>query len=121
GNTIVIGGEGDDTLRGGKGRGILIGGSGQDWMDGAQNDDILIGGRTTLDPKTAANDAALLDLLGTWGSDTEFGARVQALGGTLRSIVLDDGQTDHFTGGGRLDWFFGQPDDDFIDIPEQLN
>jgi hypothetical protein len=45
GSTIVFGGAGTDTLRGGGGPDVLVGGDGNDRLIGGGGDDVLIGGR----------------------------------------------------------------------------
>ena len=49
GNNILVGGDGDDLLVGGNNRDIMIGGNGADRIVGNGQDDVLIAGRTAFD------------------------------------------------------------------------
>jgi hypothetical protein len=76
GNDILVGGAGNDTLIGGDGRDILIGGLGSDTLLGGADDDVLIGGTTAYD----ANNAALVALHAEWvRTDRTYAQRVADL------------------------------------------
>src|SRR5262249_49909240 len=62
GNNILVGGAGNDSLTGGSGRDLLIGGTGADTLNGNGDDDLLIAGTTDYD----ANAAALFALMKEW-------------------------------------------------------
>jgi Ca2+-binding RTX toxin-like protein len=115
----MVGGDGDDILKGGGGRGILIGGLGADRLTGGRDDDILIGGTTDYD----SNDVALLALLTEWNSDRSYEDRVANISSGTGPLLDDlgfllDGDTvhddvdlDRLVGGRGDDWFFGTDDE----------
>ncbi len=115
----MVGGDGDDFLKGGGGRGILIGGLGADRLTGGRDDDILIGGTTDYD----SNDVALLALLTEWNSDRSYEDRVANISNGTGPLLDDlgfllDGDTvhddvdlDRLVGGRGDDWFFGTDDE----------
>jgi hypothetical protein len=115
----MFGGDGDDFLKGGGGRGILIGGLGADRLTGGREDDILIGGTTDYD----SNDVALLALLAEWNSDRSYEDRVANISNGTGPIlddlsfhldgdtVHDDADLDRLIGGRGDDWFFGADDE----------
>jgi SdrD B-like protein/PKD domain-containing protein len=115
----MVGGDGDDILKGGGGRGILIGGLGADRLTGGRDDDILIGGTTDYD----SNDVALLALLTEWNSDRSYEDRVANINNGTGPLLDDlgfllDGDTvhddvdlDRLVGGRGDDWFFGTDDE----------
>jgi hypothetical protein len=115
GNNIIVGGAGNDTLIGGSGRDILIGGDGADTLTGNGDDDILIAGTTDYD----TNEEALCALMAEWGRiDETYATRVNDLingissGGVTchldSSTVHTDAAIDVLTGSSGTDWFFAQ-------------
>jgi Ca2+-binding RTX toxin-like protein len=115
GNNILIGGAGNDTLTGGSSRDILIGGTGADTLTGNGDDDILIAGTTDYD----ANAAALSALMKEWGrTDEDYSTRVNHLGNGIvsggvtyalnASTVHTDTAIDVLYGNSGLDWFLVQ-------------
>ncbi len=114
GNDSLVGGDGIDILLGQAGRDVLIGSDDEDLLSSGDGEDILIGGRTMHDENVLALDA----ILGIWGSNASFDARVATLtssGGLLDTefAVFDDAATDLILGGGGRDLIFG---DDLLDI-----
>ncbi len=111
GADVLVGGDGNDFLNGGTGADILIGGQGIDRLVGGPGDDILIGGATTFD----ADTTALAALHTAWTSGGSADQRVNALltgsgGVTLSSsgagaTVQEDGAIDKLTGAAGTDWF----------------
>jgi hypothetical protein len=115
GNNILVGGAGNDSLTGGSGRDLLIGGAGADTLTGNGDDDILIAGTTDYD----ANAAALFALMKEWGrTDESYSTRVNHLlngivsgGVTYKlnpSTVHTDTAIDVLYGNSGTDWFFAQ-------------
>jgi hypothetical protein len=110
GNSILVGGGGDDELIGGSGRNLLIGGGGHDHLVAGSDDDILVGGRTAYDH----NRPALEAIMAEWGrTDLSYEARVHDLlhgsGGVPAlnaSTVFNDGAVDVLAGGKGRDLFF---------------
>ncbi len=105
-STVVIGGDGNDTLIGGKGRDIMIGGLGRDAISGGDGDDLLIAGRTSFD----SNLTALRALMATWSSNATYNNRINALqtgaGPNLtKTTVFNDGVVDGLMGDADNDWF----------------
>lgn len=123
---MLIGGDGDDVLRGGKGRDILIGGLGADRLGGEQGDDILIGGRTFFDL-----DLHSLSLIrDEWSSNRSYAQRRDNLTGSgsggangnvfliasgVGQTVIEDGAKDRLRGDGGRDWFFANLDAGEVD------
>src|SRR5205823_4743561 len=80
--------------------------------------DVLIGGTTSYDTNTAANNTALLAILGEWLSGDGYTTRISkiraGLGGATgprfnSATVRDDALTDTLTGqlnAADLDWFW---------------
>jgi hypothetical protein len=111
---VLVGGAGNDTLIGGKGRDILIGGLGTDTLRAGSGGDILIGGTTAYDN----NAAALAAVLAEWSrTDLDYATRMAHLSGSLSgglngayllnsSTVQADGMVNSLYGGAGLDWFF---------------
>lgn len=114
GASVLVGGNGDDSLVAGTGRSILIGGTGADSITGGAADDLIIHGSTRYDANTAALDA----LLAEWSRTTAtYAQRVTRLrtgvGGLngankLTGAVADDLATDSMSGGAGQDWFFAR-------------
>jgi uncharacterized repeat protein (TIGR01451 family) len=127
GNSIVIGGDGNDSVTGGSGRDILIGGRGLDQLKGGAGDDILIAGPTVFD----GNLSALFGLMKEWGDiGTDFATRVQHLRGSLAGgangtnvlnnlTVQADTSVDQLAGQADSDWFLvagGKKADKVLDV-----
>ncbi|HEV3344818.1 MAG TPA: PKD domain-containing protein, partial [Pirellulales bacterium] len=123
-NDILVGGPGNDTLWGGRGRNLLIGGLGSDTLHAGSADDILIGGTTQYDNNLAALNA----IMSEWGrTDLSYQARINDLSGPSGGLngsyflnsttVHDDGAVDYLYGGSGQDWFFyhaSQPNADVV-------
>ncbi len=124
--TILLGGLGNDSLRGGSGRDILIGGLGADTIEGLGGDDLLIAGETSYD----RDRVALLLVQSEWTNTTRnFATRVSNLRGTgtgqrsnntvflnITTVFSDSEFVDRLTGdltGGpkNQDWFWGELDE----------
>ena len=104
GSDILVGGAGNDILSGGGGRDLLIGGAGADSLAGGGGDDLLVGESTAYDPNLAALEAILAE----WTSPDDYATRVAKLtngGGLNGSYVLsgasliDDLAINTLTGG----------------------
>jgi CSLREA domain-containing protein len=114
--TLLDGGAGNDTLRGGNGNNILLGDSGADILTGGNQRDILIGGATLWD----ANAVALCQLMNEWSrTDADYLMRIGHLrdgrrGGRNGKFVLnattvvDDSAIDVLFGNAGGDWFFAR-------------
>ncbi|MFN9384180.1 MAG: SdrD B-like domain-containing protein [Pirellulaceae bacterium] len=70
-SSVLVGNGGNDLLTGGAGRDILVGGSGNDTIQGGGSDDILIGGWTSLD----ALPNAWRSILAEWQSTRTYAQR----------------------------------------------
>jgi hypothetical protein len=113
-NNVLVGGAGNDGLRGGSGRDLLIGGLGADTLRAGSGGAILIGGTTDYD----ANLTALLAIMKEWGrTGVDYNTRVKHLSGTVsgglngsyrltKTTVHDDNALDYLYGGAGPDWFF---------------
>ncbi len=121
-NNILVGNAGNDTLRGGAGKNVMIGGLGTDTLVGGANQDLLIGGTTAFDDNIAALNGIMLE----WGGTTVYATKIKHLLGTqtggknipfllTTSTVHSDGQGNTLTGGGGLDWFFKSSTDTVTD------
>jgi hypothetical protein len=97
GSDVLIGGDGKDKLRGGRGDDILIGGDGKDKLRGGRGDDLLIGGSTDNQDDLSLLDAAL----SAWDSGNLADALL-ALGNDL-----DDFDKDNLKGGKGNDELIG--------------
>lgn len=105
-DAILLGGEGDDHLRGGGGNNVLVGGAGRDHLKGSKGRDILIGGgdRDHLDGGRGRDllisglveKASDLDALGLALQQWSAGLESDTLA-TL-GLVGEDGTRDHFHG-----------------------
>lgn len=109
GSNVLVGGDGDDRLIGGNKNDILIGGAGSDRLNGGAGQDILVAGSTSVDTDTTA----LTALLTQWTTTDQYATRIATLSGTgtgteLRlggATITDDGVVDYLTGAAHLDWF----------------
>ena len=108
---VLVGGAGNNTLRGRTGADILIGGPGADSLTSGSGGDLLIAGATTYD----ANLSALLSLLAEWSRTYEqrvqglFAGGADALNGDNvlnTSTVLSDNVANQLTGGAGADVFW---------------
>jgi Ca2+-binding RTX toxin-like protein len=117
---VLIGGDGDDQLIGGDGRDLLIGGIGRDDLVGNSDDDMLVAGYTSFDN----NEAALDKIMSEWSSGRSYQTRVDNLAGEgtgtrdndsffLNAVtVFDDADRDVLTGSAGTDWFLFNADGD---------
>lgn len=97
GNDVLVGGAGEDNLYGGAGNDILIGGDGKDKLKGGRGDDLLIGGSAADGDDLAALDVARAD----WTSGDLAGALVDL------GAITDDGEKDDLKGEQGDDERFG--------------
>jgi Ca2+-binding RTX toxin-like protein len=122
-NNILVGNAGDDTLIGGAGKNVLIGGLGTDTITGGNNQDLLIGGATSFDNDLTALNGIMLE----WGSGTAYATKIKHLLGTLgggkngtvylnTTTVSNDSQPNILTGAKGLDWFFRGTSDNITDL-----
>jgi uncharacterized repeat protein (TIGR01451 family) len=126
-NSIVVGGDGNDSITGSPGRDILIGGNGADVLHGGDGDDILVAGPTKLDGSLFG----LLGLMSEWGdTGTDFVTRVQHLNGSLAGgangpyllnvvSMQKDTAVDQLFGEAGTDWFLftgGKKPDKLADL-----
>jgi Ca2+-binding RTX toxin-like protein len=90
-STILVGNGGNDGQTSGAttsaARGVLIGGSGTDTLSGGAGDDILVAGATTHD--TSAE--ALLSILAEWQSTRNYATRMGNIQGTLSGTRANGG------------------------------
>jgi Ca2+-binding RTX toxin-like protein len=119
---VLVGGAGNDLLKGQNGRDVLIGGDGKDKVIGDGEDDILIGGIYLHE----TNRTALRAISTEWSrTDLDYAQRIDSLMagvGTEGEFVLDDstvltdGFKDDLKGNRGLDWFFADEDEDKTDL-----
>lgn len=117
---LIIGGPGDDVLVGGQRRDILIGGAGKDRLAGGANDDLLIAGTVTFAGDDPESQQFRTDLIEAWNATGDRDGRLDAIAaGTLDSgvfldstNVLDDDAKDFLSGNAGGDWFFAVSDPD---------
>ncbi|MCI0681908.1 MAG: hypothetical protein L0Y71_07375 [Gemmataceae bacterium] len=120
GGDMLVGGPGNDWLNGHQGRDVLIGGEGVDRLLGGPGDDVLIAGATVYD-----DDAdALATLLATWNGPGSYNDRVATLSDAAAAVhltiegtdptVLDDGVVDRLTGAAGKDWFLATAGSDVV-------
>ena len=76
-STILVGGSGNDTLTGGSQRDLLFGGTGADTLSGVGGDDLLISGTTSFD----TNRQALFSIHAEWISTRTFAQRTANIWG----------------------------------------
>jgi hypothetical protein len=115
GKNILVGGDGNDQMRGGSGRDILIGGAGADRLAGDAGDDLLIGGSTIYD----AVDAALDAIMDIWSDAAlAFVDRVSTLSTSgAGHPVLDattitgDSKRDSLASDAGMQWIISHPED----------
>ena len=116
----VIGGSGDDTIKGSSGVNILTGGAGDDTFIGDSGGDVIDGGTGTdiLDFSAAAAGTHVNLAAGTtngaFGSDTLTGIE-GAIGGAATDIFTGDGNDNSYAGGGGGDLVYGSAGDDTLD------
>ena len=115
---VLLGGADNDTLTAGSGRSLLVGGSGEDTLTGGTGDDILIGALLSYynEGTGLVDTASLSAIMAEWNSSASFAVRTAALfnnglagSGVLNSttITADGGTGDSLnTGVGGQDWFF---------------
>jgi hypothetical protein len=84
--SLMLGGGGDDSLLGAGGRDIFLGGRGADVLKGGYGEDLLFGGATSYYDEAGTKSIdlnALETLLRLWGSGSSYATRMsQLLGGT---------------------------------------
>ncbi len=79
---------------------MIIGGLGEDRLKGGNHDDVLIGGATNIDE----DDDAIRALLATWNSSESYDNRVAAIDSLL--TVSDDSEEDELKGHSGRDLFY---------------
>lgn len=134
-NATVLGGAGDDRIKGAKGNDILVGGDGNDWIHGGQGADIIIGGQGSDrllggpgDDLMIAN-ATIYDadqdklqaLQMAWLSSKKLGDRVAAVTDPTATVhlvadgasptLLEDNASDRLNGTSGKDAFFATNSD----------
>ena len=72
---VLVGGRGDDGLRGGAGRDLVVGGLGADTLLGGGSDDLLIGNPTAHDESPGTLNA----LFAAWAQAVGYEARIDDL------------------------------------------
>ena len=100
----IVGGDGDDVLRGSARRDVIVGGGGDDTIIGLGGDDVICGGEGD-DTIRAGNGNDQVS--GGDGNDT-----VKGEGG--QDLILGDGGDDLLRGGAANDTIFGNAGDDRI-------
>jgi len=106
GPAVVVGGVGNDDIKGGAGRNVLIGGGGSNTIQAGRSGDLLVGGSTNLDN----DDEGLFDLLERWNSDASFAERVDDAIDRL-TVDHDPLGTNTIHGGAGHDLVFADIDD----------
>jgi 2',3'-cyclic-nucleotide 2'-phosphodiesterase/3'-nucleotidase/5'-nucleotidase len=102
GDSLLVGGDGNDTLLGGNGWDVLIGGLGEDTILGQQGQDLLIGGATVHD----GDDDVLAEIFRLWTARGAYHLRIASLGDLLNDeTVIEDEAVDILLGDQGLDWF----------------
>ena len=117
GGDMLVGGPGNDHLNGHQGRDVLIGGEGVDRVLGGPGEDVLISGSTIYD----ADGDALAAILAIWNSSDSFNQRVAALTDAAAAVhlttegtgatVIDDGVADRLNGASGKDFLLSSPSD----------
>jgi len=112
GASVLDGGDGNDILYGSDARNVLIGGLGQDSLNGGAGDDLLIGG-TYLNSQELDAIAAVLT---EWTSSRTYSQRIANLRSGVGSFaqyklssstILDDLTPDYLIGSNKgQDWFW---------------
>ncbi len=117
--TTLLGNGGNDQLFGGSGRDLLIGGLGMDVVRGGSGEDLLIAGRTSFD----LDQQQLRRIYDEWTSSRDFATRVANIHGTgtgprlngdtflNSSTVLTDEVLDQVFGELNNDWFWSSPEE----------
>jgi autotransporter-associated beta strand protein len=129
---LLIGGNGNDDLKGGGGRDVMIAGQGGDKLIGNADDDILVAGYTTKDsPSSAGHGEFWCDILDEWTSSNTIQNRVHHLKGDglgtgtpfngtsfLNSTTLVDDnsldQIDMLNGSSGNDWYLYEKGEDKV-------
>lgn len=114
GDDVLLGGGGNDWLFGNSGRDIIVGGTGNDAALGGHGQDILIGGSTIHDN----DDTALNAIRDEWSSEKSFTVRTQNLtdgtgdnAGLNGTAFLDSSS---LIDDGSTDWLFGGKGRDWL-------
>ena len=114
---ILVGNAGDDTLNGGGGGDILIGGLGLDTLNGGEDEDILIAGFTTSDSLFSNLNVLLAEWVSVNAYDARIinlragvGAPAVSLKATV-NVLNDASEVDSLVGGNGTDWYFRALDD----------
>jgi Ca2+-binding RTX toxin-like protein len=119
GPNIILGGGGDDSIVGGKSRDLLIGGDGADRIIGAAGDDIIISGRTAYDDDIET----LQEIMGVWTdatlSYTDRRALIRTTWFSAPESIEFDGSRNVLTGASGMDWFITSADDKATDVKDQ--
>lgn len=114
-NTLIVGGDGDDTLLGGRGQDVLIGGMGADVTLGEQGEDVLIGGKIRHDDDRDALD----EIFHHWTGPGSYEDRIDSLAHLLdSSSIEEDNAVDILLGGQGHDWFLVGIGDLLADIKQ---
>lgn len=129
---LLIGGDGNDDLKGGNGRDVMIGGQGADKLVGNADDDILVAGYTIYDNPTAAGHGNFwCGIMHEWSSTNTFLNRIHNLkndgqstqaghnaGAYFNSTTLrDDNSTDEIdmlNGSSGNDWYLYEKGEDKV-------
>jgi Ca2+-binding RTX toxin-like protein len=101
----------------------LIGGRGNDVVKGGSGDDIVIGGFTDYDSSSDAHDQALMAIFAEWQSSDSYLTRIARIKAGVSgarfvfgTTVHDDGNSSKLTGGAGSDWFFKGAHDIITDL-----
>jgi hypothetical protein len=112
---VLIGGAGIDKITGGGGNDFLSAGDGADKATGSAGDDVIASGGGAITTYTAPNAQAIRDLMNAWAAGTDYAAKVTAItvtgvgdGPTTfgASTLSDDADLDTVTGSSGNDAFF---------------
>ena len=121
--SVLVGGDGNDTLNGGNGADVLVGGLGADSLAGGNGNDLLVGNRLAYEEDLAAMQLVRQEWART---DVPIGDRMAHLSGDLAgglngsyfltpTTILEDSAIDDLRGNAGTDWFFSAPSGSWAD------
>lgn len=129
-DTILWGGDGDDTLLGGAARDLLFGGTGNDKLRGRNGDDFLNGGDGLDDIRGNGGEDLLIggllypsltvqeldDLVTDWSINNDSASIAAAFAGQ----VADDNEANFMRGGSQVDCLLVGQNDNFTLGPDSV-
>jgi Ca2+-binding RTX toxin-like protein len=112
---VIVGGAGVDKIKGGGGNDFIAAGDGADTASGAAGDDVIASGGGAITTYSGPNAQAIRDLMNAWAAGTDYQAKVTAItvtgvgdGPTTlgASTLSDDADLDTVNGSSGNDVFF---------------